>query len=442
MKDDNNEMEKKELEGKEPAEKNPEKKDLPVKAEKQKKPMSMGKKWAVLVAMAVVFGLIAGSIMYGINAAGSRVQAAKNIEETETVSDNTASDSENSSDGENTAVEEVTKNAMPSVVTISTMSVEEMRSFFGGTQQYEVEGAGTGVIVGENDSELLIATNNHVVEGATSLSVGFIDESTAEAEVKGTDADNDLAVVSVKLSDISSDTMNQIKIASIGDSDDLELGQQVVAIGNALGYGQSVTCGYVSALNRSLTLTDENGTTINSTGLIQTDAAINPGNSGGALLNMKGELVGINEAKSSSTPDGSSVDNIGFAIPIDKAEESLKDLMNLPTREKVDESQASYLGIQGGSVTSDVTQLYGIPGGVIVSGVVENGPADQAGIQKGDVITELDGRSIGNMEQLQDVLQYYASGETVKVTVQRAQDGSYQEQEISVTLGAASDAQK
>ena len=442
MKDDNNEMEKKELEGKEPAEKNPKKKDLPVKAEKQKKPMSMGKKWAVLVAMAVVFGLIAGSIMYGINAAGSRVQAAKNIEETETVSDNTASDSENSSDGENTAVEEVTKNAMPSVVTISTMSVEEMRSFFGGTQQYEVEGAGTGVIVGENDSELLIATNNHVVEGATSLSVGFIDESTAEAEVKGTDADNDLAVVSVKLSDISSDTMNQIKIASIGDSDDLELGQQVVAIGNALGYGQSVTCGYVSALNRSLTLTDENGTTINSTGLIQTDAAINPGNSGGALLNMKGELVGINEAKSSSTPDGSSVDNIGFAIPIDKAEESLKDLMNLPTREKVDESQASYLGIQGGSVTSDVTQLYGIPGGVIVSGVVENGPADQAGIQKGDVITELDGRSIGNMEQLQDVLQYYASGETVKVTVQRAQDGSYQEQEISVTLGAASDAQK
>ena len=223
---------------------------------------------------------------------------------------------------------------MPSVVTISTMSVEEMRSFFGGTQQYEVEGAGTGVIVGENDSELLIATNNHVVEGATSLSVGFIDESTAEAEVKGSDADNDLAVVSVKLSDISSDTMNQIKIASIGDSDDLELGQQVVAIGNALGYGQSVTCGYVSALNRSLTLTDENGTTINSTGLIQTDAAINPGNSGGALLNMKGELVGINEAKSSSTPDGSSVDNIGFAIPIDKAEESLKDLMNLPTREK------------------------------------------------------------------------------------------------------------
>lgn len=316
-----------------------------------------------------------------------------------------------------------------------------MRNFFGGTQQYEVEGAGTGVIVGENDSELLIATNNHVVEGATSLSVGFLDESTVEAEVKGTDADNDLAVVSVKLSDISSDTMDQIKIASVGDSDDLELGQQVVAIGNALGYGQSVTSGYVSALNRSLTLTDANGTTVNSTGLIQTDAAINPGNSGGALLNMKGELIGINEAKTSATSDGSSVDNIGFAIPIDKAEESIQDLMNLPTREKADESQASYLGIQGGSVTSDVTQLYGIPSGVIVSEVAENGPADQAGIQKGDVITELDGRSIGNMEQLQDVLQYYASGETVTVTVQRSQGGSYQEQEISVTLGSAADAE-
>lgn len=411
------------------------------KRKKEKKAGSTGKKWATLVAMAVVFGLIAGGVMYGVNQAGSRIYAANHIQQTKTVSDSTDSDTEDSSQDGSTSVEEVAKSAMPSVVTISTMSVEEMRNFFGGTQQYEVEGAGTGVIVGKNDSELLIATNNHVVEGATSLSVGFIDESTVSAEVKGTDADNDLAVVAVKLSDISSDTMNQIKVASVGDSDSLELGQQVVAIGNALGYGQSVTSGYVSALNRSLTLTDANGSAMNSTGLIQTDAAINPGNSGGALLNMKGELIGINEAKTSSTSDGSSVDNIGFAIPIDKAEESLQDLMNLPTREKVDESQASYLGIQGGSVTSEVTQLYGIPEGVIVSEVVENGPADQAGIQKGDVITELDGRSISNMEQLQDVLQYYASGETVKVTVQRQSDGSYQEKEISVTLGSAKDAQ-
>lgn len=418
MKDEEKEMETKEMETKE------------------KKPMPMKKKWAVLVAMAVVFGLIAGGVMYGVNAAGNRLYAQNHISSTDTLSD-TDGDSSDSAGDNSASVEEVTKDAMPSLVTISTMSVEEMRNFFGGTQKYEVEGAGTGVIVGENDSELLIATNNHVVEGASSLSVGFIDESTVEGSVKGTDADNDLAVVSVKLSDIPDDTMKQIKIATVGNSDDLELGEQVVAIGNALGYGQSVTSGYVSALDRDLTLTDESGATINSTGLIQTDAAINPGNSGGALLNMKGELIGINEAKTASTPDGSSVDNIGFAIPIDKAESSIKDLMNLPTREKVDESQASYLGIQGSSVTSDITQLYGIPEGVAVSEVVENGPADAAGIQKGDVITELDGRTISNIEQLQDTLQYYAAGETVKVTVERQENGSYQAEEVTVTLGSA-----
>lgn len=196
-----------------------------------------------------------------------------------------------------------------------------------------------------------------------------------------------------------------------------------MAIGNALGYGQSVTSGYVSALDRDLTLTDQNGTTINSTGLIQTDAAINEGNSGGALLNMNGELIGINEAKTASSSTGTSVDNIGFAIPIDKAETSLKQLMNLTTREKVDASQASYLGIAGQDVSSEVTELYGIPSGVVVSEVVENGPADEAGVKKGDILTELDGRSISNMEQLQDVLEYYAAGETVDLTVQRADNG-------------------
>lgn len=437
MKDEENENEK-EMETKElPENQEPlEKPEEAAKEKKEKKPMSMKKKWATLVAMALIFGLIAGGVMYGVNAAGNRLYAQNHISNTDTLSD-TEKDSSDSTGDNSESVEEVTKNAMPSLVTISTMSVEEMRNFFGGTQKYEVQGAGTGVIVGKNDSELLIATNNHVVEGASSLSVGFIDESTAEGSVKGTDADNDLAVVSVKLSDIPDDTMNQIKIATVGDSDDLELGEQVVAIGNALGYGQSVTCGYVSALDRNLTLTDENGATINSTGLIQTDAAINPGNSGGALLNMKGELIGINEAKTASTPDGSSVDNIGFAIPIDKAESSIKDLMNLPTREKVDESQASYLGIQGSSVTSDITQLYGIPEGVAVSEVVENGPADTAGIQKGDVITELDGRTVSNIEQLQDTLEYYAAGETVKVTVERQESGSYQPEEVTVTLGSA-----
>ena len=410
---------------------------------REKKPMTTGRKWATVVAMALVFGLIAGGTMFGVNAAGNYLagndSSSDQVGQTQTTSsDSNSSSSDGSGQG---TVAEVAKNAMPSVVTISTMSVEEMRSFFGGTQQYEVEGAGTGVIVGENDTELLIATNNHVVEGATSPSVGFIDEESAAGEVKGTDVNNDLAVVSVKLSDIPEDTMNQIKIATVGDSDDLQLGDQVVAIGNALGYGQSVTSGYVSALDRDLTLTDQSGTTINSTGLIQTDAAINEGNSGGALLNMKGELIGINEAKSSSTSTGAAVDNIGFAIPIDKAEESLQQLMNLKTREKVDASQASYLGIRGEDVSAEASELYGIPTGAVITEIVENGPADQAGVKKGDILTELDGRSISSMAQLQDVLQYYAAGETVDLVVQRSDNGEYQAQTLSITLGSADDAQ-
>ncbi len=404
----------------------------------ERQPMSLQRKWGLLIVMALVFGLIAGGVMYGVNLLGNSIysgnSSAASIPQTSTIQINGSDES--------TAVTEVAKNAMPSLVTISTMSVEEMRSFFGGTMQYEVQGAGTGVIVGENDSELLIATNNHVVEGASSLSVGFIDETSVAGAVKGTDVNNDLAVVSVKLSDIPDDTRNNIKVATIGDSDELELGQEVVAIGNALGYGQSVTTGCVSALNRDLTLTYESGETINSTGLIQTDAAINPGNSGGALLNMNGELIGINEAKSAATSTGSSVDNIGFAIPIDKAETSLKELMNLTTREKVDESQASYLGIQGQTVSSDVTQLYGIPSGVVVTSVVENGPAAQAGIQEGDIITSLDRRSVTSIEQLRDTLQYYASGETIGVTVQRSDNGKYVEQTLNVTLGSAQEAQQ
>ena len=309
---------------------------------KTKKPLSMGKKWAIVIAMALVFGLVAGSTMVGVNAIGdlvfNRNDRAAQLTQTETTEN---ADTAGESSGSSGSVAEVAANAMPSLVTISTMSVEEMRNFFGGTQQYEVQGAGTGVIVGENDKELLIATNYHVVEGATSLSVGFIDEHSVEAAVKGTDVNNDLAVVAVKLSDIPDETMKQIKIATIGDSDTLQLGDQVVAIGNALGYGQSVTSGYVSALDRDLTLTYGDGTTIESTGLIQTDAAINSGNSGGALLNIKGELIGINEAKSSGSSTGASVDNIGFAIPIDKAQGSLQDMMNMETRAKVDADQAS-----------------------------------------------------------------------------------------------------
>ena len=402
----------------------------------------MGKKWAVVIAMALVFGLVAGSTMVGVNAIGSFVFNRNNktaeLQQTETTENAEAAGQTQGAGG---TVSEVAANAMPSLVTISTMTVEQMRSFFGGTQQYEVQGAGTGVIVGENDKELLIATNYHVVEGASSLSVGFIDEHSVEAAVKGTDVNNDLAVVAVKLSDIPDETMSQIKIATIGDSDTLQLGDQVVAIGNALGYGQSVTSGYVSALDRDLTLTYGDGTTIESTGLIQTDAAINSGNSGGALLNMKGELIGINEAKSSGSSTGASVDNIGFAIPIDKAQGSLQDMMNMETRTKVDADKASYIGIRGSDVSSEAIELYNVPAGAVVVEVVENGPAAKAGIQEGDIITELDGRTISGMSQLQQTLEYYAAGEKVDVVVQRSGGKGYEEKTVSVTLGSAKEMQ-
>ena len=407
-----------------------------------KKPLSMGKKWAIVIAMALVFGLVAGSTMVGVNAVGSlvfdREDKTAQLQQTE-IAGNAGTTGQ--TEGNTGTVSEVAANAMPSLVTISTMTVEEMRNFFGGTQQYEVQGAGTGVIVGENDKELLIATNYHVVEGASSLSVGFIDEHSVEAAVKGSDVNNDLAVVAVKLSDIPDDTMEQIKIATIGDSDTLQLGDQVVAIGNALGYGQSVTSGYVSALDRDLTLTYGDGTTIQSTGLIQTDAAINSGNSGGALLNMKGELIGINEAKSSGSSSGASVDNIGFAIPIDKAQGSLQEMMNMETRERVDADQASYIGIRGGDVSSEAIQLYNVPAGVVVTEVVENGPAADAGIDAGDIITELDGRTISGMSQLQQTLEYYAAGEKVDVVIQRSGDNGYEAKTVSITLGAAKDMQ-
>lgn len=409
---------------------------------KAKKPLSMGKKWAIVIAMALVFGLVAGSTMVGVNAVGSlvfdREDKTAQLQQTE-IAGNAGTTGQ--TEGNTGTVSEVAANAMPSLVTISTMTVEEMRNFFGGTQQYEVQGAGTGVIVGENDKELLIATNYHVVEGASSLSVGFIDEHSVEAAVKGSDVNNDLAVVAVKLSDIPDDTMEQIKIATIGDSDTLQLGDQVVAIGNALGYGQSVTSGYVSALDRDLTLTYGDGTTIQSTGLIQTDAAINSGNSGGALLNMKGELIGINEAKSSGSSSGASVDNIGFAIPIDKAQGSLQEMMNMETRERVDADQASYIGIRGGDVSSEAIQLYNVPAGVVVTDVVENGPAADAGIEAGDIITELDGRTISGMSQLQQTLEYYAAGEKVDVVIQRSGDNGYEAKTVSITLGAAKDMQ-
>lgn len=333
------------------------------------------------------------------------------------------------------SVADVAENAMPSIVAITNKSVEEVEGWFRGQVfQYESESAGSGIIVGQNDDELLICTNNHVVEDATELTVTFIDEESYPGQVKGTDPSNDLAVVAVNLDDISSDTMDQIKIAQAGDSDDLRVGEQVVAIGNALGYGQSVTTGIVSALDRDIEVSDNYGT-VTYEGLIQTDAAINPGNSGGALLNMNGELIGINSAKASS----SGVEGMGYAIPTSKAEPILENLMSMKTRDKVDEDEAAYLGITGESVSSEVTELYNIPAGVLVGDVVADGPADEAGLQKGDIITAFDGVTITSMEDLQNRLQYYSGGETVDMTIQTAAGGAYTEKTVSITLGLKSD---
>ena len=409
---------------------------------KAKKPMSTAKKWGMTLAMAACFGLVAGGVFIGTTAVGTKVISTTEKTEEVTIPATTTTTAAESSDTSDTvkatgemSVKDVASSAMPSLVAISTTTVEEVETFFGTTSQ-EVPASGTGVIVGQNDDELLIATNNHVVSGATSLSVSFIDDETVEGQIKGTDADNDLAVVAVKLSDIKDETKSQIKIAVMGNSDDLEVGDQVVAIGNALGTGQSLTSGYVSAKDRTISSQDEStGETITSEGLIQTDAAINPGNSGGALLNMNGELIGINEAKYSSTQ----VEGMGFAIPISKAEPILQNLMNLTTRYKVSDDEAAYIGINMADVSADVSQNYGIPTGVCIMSVVDGSPAADAGFKKGDVITTFDGRSISNAKGLKETLTYYAAGETVDVTVQRADNGEYKEVTLTLTLGSAAD---
>ena len=336
----------------------------------------------------------------------------------------------------NSGVAEVAENVMPAMVSITNTSVQEVMDWFrGGNFQYESKSLGTGVIMGENDEELLIVTNNHVVEGASVLTVSFIDEESVEAVVKGTDAADDLAVVAVKLEDIPEETMSQIRIANVADSEDVRVGEQVVAIGNALGYGQSVTTGIVSALGRTITVADESGYN-DYTDLIQTDAAINHGNSGGALLNMKGEVIGINSVKAGSN----GVEGMGYAISTSKAIPIIRDLMNKKTRELVSEDQLPYLGIVGQDVTSNVAQVYGIPEGVYITELSKNGPAQEAGITSGMIITGFDGDKIRSMSDLQDLLPYYAGGETVSITLAVQNDsGEYEEKDFSVTLGLRSD---
>ena len=324
-----------------------------------------------------------------------------------------------------TDVSGIVENAMPSIVAINDTMTVEQRDFFGMPQTYTAQSSGSGIIVNQTDTELLIATNNHVVDGASDLKVTFVDNKDVSAAVKGTDSASDLAIIAVQLKDIPSDTMSKIKVATLGNSDDIKVGQQVIAIGNALGYGQSVTVGYVSALDREIE--DEKGI---SRTFIQTDAAINPGNSGGALVNMKGEVVGINAAKYASTE----VEGIGYAIPISKAEGIIGDLMNKKTQTQVAEEKRGYLGIQGIAVDADTAKALGMPEGVYIYKILEDGAAAGSGLFEKDIITKFDGQSVKTMADLQEVLASYEVGETVNLTVQSLQDGQYVEHKVPVTL--------
>ena len=428
----------------------------------------IAKKGLTFSLCAVLAGGLAAGSFEGVNklagwSGATTVEAASNKDETTLTyaksekKDADASDSK-SDTGKDTGstakgnldVSEIASEALPSIVSITTKSVQEVQNYFGmygmygyapQQQEQEVEGSGSGIIVGKNDDELLIATNYHVVEGADTLSVAFTDGNAVEASVKGFDEERDLAVVSVSLDDVEDDTMDAISIAKIGSSDDLKVGEQVIAIGNALGYGQSVTTGIVSAKNRRMdsdnnTVTDGSDDSSDGVNLIQTDAAINPGNSGGALLNMEGEVVGINSAKLASTE----VEGMGYAIAISDVTDILQNLMNETSRDKLDDSEHGVLGIKGSSVSSEAVQMYGIPAGVFVKKVTEGGAADKAGLKANSVITEFNGKTVSSSDQLIEYLSYYEPDEEVELTVQVPHGTSYKEETVKVTLDENTDA--
>ena len=428
----------------------------------------IAKKGLTFSLCAVLAGGLAAGSFEGVNklagwSGATTVEAASNKDETTLTyaksekKDVDASDSK-SDTGKDTGstakgnldVSEIASEALPSIVSITTKSVQEVQNYFGmygmygyapQQQEQEVEGSGSGIIVGKNDDELLIATNYHVVEGADTLSVAFTDGNAVEASVKGFDEERDLAVVSVSLDDVKDDTMDAISIAKIGSSDDLKVGEQVIAIGNALGYGQSVTTGIVSAKNRRMdsdnnTVTDGSDDSSDGVNLIQTDAAINPGNSGGALLNMEGEVVGINSAKLASTE----VEGMGYAIAISDVTDILQNLMNETSRDKLDDSEHGVLGIKGNSVSSEAVQMYGIPAGVFVKEVTEGGAADKAGLKANSVITEFNGKAVSSIDQLIEYLSYYEPDEEVELTVQVPHGTGYKEETVKVTLDENTDA--
>ena len=379
---------------------------------------------ALVVGAAVLFGAVGGVTMQGTSYLTGKLlgkNTKSTVGTTKTVSNAklTTSTSTVTSD-----VSDIVENTLPSIVSITNMSVQEVQNFFGGISQQESESAGSGIIISQNDSELLVVTNNHVVEGSDTLTVTFNDGNSVEAQIKGTDSARDLAVVAVPLDEISDDTMNAIKVATLGDSDSLKVGEPAIAIGNALGYGQSVTTGIVSATGRTIDGFDGE--------YIQTDAAINPGNSGGALLNANGEVIGINSAKINS----SAVEGMGFAIPISDASDVIQNLMNKETRSKVSDEERGYLGIKGYDVSEEGAQMYNMPTGVYVKEVMSGDGAEKAGLTKGSIITGFEGSSISGMSSLQEQLQYYKAGEEVTLTVQIPdKNGEYTEKDIKVTLG-------
>ena len=407
-----------------------------IKLKKQKKQKKIPKVVSV-ACLALIFGTISGSAMWTTNFAlgkmlGTDVRKISAAGKTNTEVYSTKLN--HSSSVTTSDISDVVERAMPSIVSITNLSLQEVQSFFGGSYAQEIQSSGSGSIIGQNETELLLVTNNHVIEGSNTLTVSFVDETSVKAYVKGTDSEKDLAVIAVSLEDISDDTMEEIAVATLGDSSALKVGEPAIAIGNALGYGQSVTTGIVSATQRALGGNSEENVN-NSVKYVQTDAAINPGNSGGALLNINGEVIGINTVK----VNADAVEGMGYAIPVSDVSDIITALMNKTTRTKVDEEERGYIGIEGLDVNSQSAQLYSMPTGVFVSKVMEGGAAEKAGITKGNIITKFDGTRVESMEALKSQLEYYKAGETVEVTIQvSGRNGEYSEEVLEMTLGEIS----
>lgn len=402
----------------------------------EKKPKKKMPKAVLVIGVALLFGVVSSATFLTTNYVGNKILGLADAKDKTTEATKQVSNTQlnKASSVVTSDVSGVVEQVMPSLVSITNMSVQEVQSFFGGYHQQESESAGSGIIISQTDEELLMVTNNHVVEGSQTLTVTFADGTSLEANIKGTNADYDVAVISVPMSEISKDTMDAIAVATLGDSTKLNIGEPAIVIGNALGYGQSVTTGVISAVNRESTTIDEStGEEVtNGVKLIQTDAAINPGNSGGALVNANGEVIGI----SSSKLAGTMVEGMGYAIPISDVSDIISDLMSRETKTKVSENEQGYLGITGFDVDAQSAERYHMPTGVYVESVVKNGGAEKAGIMKGNIITGLEGVNIDNMESLQRELQYYAKGDTVAVTIQIPENnGEYTEKTVEVTLG-------